>query len=72
MGAFRFKDSDVYYQWASDISFNGIRLEVLTSKRDILFDVGAPESGHITVNTFGKDVDADLIVAAVELTRTAR
>ena len=42
------------------------QLEVLSAEGDILFDVSIPDEGPITVNTFGKEVAADLIKAALE------
>jgi hypothetical protein len=62
-------DRPVKYQWASDVAFNGIRLEVLSGEGDILFDVSVPDAGAITVNTFGNEVAADLMMAAVETAR---
>jgi hypothetical protein len=56
----------IAYQWASDVSFDGIRLEVLSNEGEILFDVSVPDGHPITVNTFGKEIDVDLILAAVE------
>jgi hypothetical protein len=67
MGQFMHNNSAVKYQWASDIAFDGIRLEVLSETGDGLFDVSIPENGAITVNTFGKEVPASLVIAAVEI-----
>ena len=66
MGTLTSEDGTVTYQWASDVAFDGIRLEVLSAEGDILFDVSIPDEGPITVNTFGKEVAADLIKAALE------
>ncbi|MET4632265.1 hypothetical protein [Kaistia defluvii] len=72
MGALKFEGRTVEYQWATDVSFDGIRLEVLSNEGDVLFDVSIPDDGHITVNTFGKEVSASLIAAAVEIARRPR
>jgi len=53
------------YQGASDVNFDGIRLEVLSDQGDILFDVILPDRGPVTVNTFSKEAPIDLITAAV-------
>jgi len=60
MGTLKLDDCAMKYQWASDVDFDGIRLEVLS------------DDGHITINTFGKDVPTDLIAAAVEIARRPR
>ena len=60
------------YQWATDVAFDGLRLEVLSPEGDMLFDVSIPEGGPITVNTFGKEVAADVMLAAIETARGAR
>ncbi|MFC3077684.1 hypothetical protein ACFODL_06240 [Phenylobacterium terrae] len=60
------------YQWASDVGFDGIRLEVLTTEADMLFDVSVPEQGPMSVNTFSNEVAADLILAALDLARQRR
>ncbi|WP_159983288.1 MULTISPECIES: hypothetical protein [unclassified Novosphingobium] len=56
----------VVFQWASDIAFDGIRLEILSDDSDVVFDVSIPEDGPMTVNTFGKEVAVDLIKVAIE------
>jgi len=61
--------SAVKYQWASDVDFDGIRLEVLSDDGTMLFDVSVPDRGSMTINTFGKDVAAALIEAAIEAAR---
>ncbi|MEO6217450.1 MAG: hypothetical protein ABIO86_15585 [Sphingomonas sp.] len=72
MGTLRLEHRTVTYQWASDIDFDGIRLEVLTNEGDMLFDVSVPNDGPITINTFGTEIAADLMMAAVEIARRAR
>jgi len=69
MEAQLFEDRGMRCRWASDVSYDGIRLEVIAANGDVLFDVGVPDEGPFSVNTFGVDVDADLIVAAIELAR---
>jgi hypothetical protein len=47
-------------------------MEVLSDEGDIIFDVSITDHGGITVNTFDKDVDADLVIAAIEAARRPR
>jgi hypothetical protein len=72
MGTLKLEDRRAKYQWASDVDFDGIRLEVLSDDGNTLFDISIPDDGHITSNTFGKEVAADLIEAAVEIARQPR
>jgi hypothetical protein len=72
MGTLKFEDRTVKYQWATDVAFDGIRLEVLSSQGDILFDVSVADEGPITINTFGKEVAANLVEAAIEVARRSR
>ena len=64
-----FEDCAVKYQWASDVTFDGVRLEVLSDNGDVLFDLSVPDKGQMTVNTFGNEVAATLIEAAIEVVR---
>lgn len=72
MGTLKLEDRTAEYQWATDVDFDGIRLEVLSGDGDTLFDISIPDDGHITINTFGKEVDADLIDAALQIARQPR
>jgi len=72
MGTLKRADITAEYQWASDVNADCIRLEVLSDERDVLFDVSIPDDGDITINTFGKDISADLVEAAVEIARRPR
>lgn len=54
------------------MDFDGIRLEVLSADGDTFFDISIPDDGHITINTFGKEVAADLIDAALQIARQPR
>lgn len=72
MGTLKIENHTAEYQWATDVNFDGIRLEVLSSDGNTLFDISIPDDAHITVNTFGKEVAADLIEAAVEIARQPR
>jgi len=72
MGKLKLEDRTIEYQWASDVDFDGIRLEVLSDEGNELFDVSITDDGHIAINTFGKEVPADLIEAAVEIARSPR
>lgn len=67
MGTLTFEQRAVEYQWASDIAFDGIRLEILSNGKDVIFDVSVPDEGPITVNTFGHEVAANLLMAAIEV-----
>lgn len=67
MGTLQLEHQLVEYQWASDVSFDGIRLEVLSNSGDVICDVCVSENGSTTVNTFGKEVGADVLVAAIKV-----
>lgn len=67
MGTLIPENQTVKYQWASDVNFDGIRLEVLSKGEGVLFDVSVGEDGSITVNTFGREVSIDVIRAALAL-----
>ena len=67
MGTLALNDSLFEYQWASDVEFDGIRLEVLAENGETLFDISVPEHGPTMVNTFAREVEADLIVAALAI-----
>ncbi|MBU0780804.1 MAG: hypothetical protein KKC72_12270 [Alphaproteobacteria bacterium] len=69
MGTLKIENRTAEYQWATDVNFDGIRLEVLSIDGNTLFDISIPDYGHVTVNTFGKEVAADLIDAAVKIAR---
>lgn len=62
----------VEYQWATDVAFDGIRMEVLSEEGNVIFDVSVPDVGAVTVNTFGKEVDIDLLLIAVEVAKRPR
>ena len=53
--------------WASDINFDGIRLEVYDSKGQHWFNVSVPDVGIATVNTFSDEVPFDVVNAALGL-----
>ncbi|MEH2590329.1 hypothetical protein [Bradyrhizobium sp. AZCC 1721] len=72
MGTLTYEDRTVKYQWASDVDFDGIRMEVLSDSGDTLLDLSVPDDGPITVNAFGKEVAAALIEAAIEVVRRSR
>ncbi|MBW7972451.1 hypothetical protein [Bradyrhizobium sp. BR 10289] len=72
MGKLTFEDRIVEYQWASDVEFDGIRMEVLSDDGRTLFDLSVPDDGPITINTFGKEIAASLIEAAIEVARRPR
>lgn len=52
MGILTFEERAVEYQWASDISFDGVRLEVLSSGGNVIFEVSEPDEGPITGQHF--------------------
>lgn len=72
MGTISTENGHIEYQWASDVEFEGIRLEVLTGDRDVMFDVSVPNHGPITVNTFSGEVSASLIALAVSVAETRK
>ncbi|MFJ6023541.1 hypothetical protein ACIQC9_02925 [Brevundimonas sp. NPDC092305] len=57
------------YQYASEVDFDGIRLEVLTADDDVMFDVSGPVIGEMTVNTFGVEISAALLATAIMAAR---
>ena len=67
MGRLRAGNGEFVYQLASDVGFNGIRLEVLTIEGDVWFDVSLPEEGELSVNTFSNDVPHEVVLAAIAL-----
>lgn len=72
MGTLSYGDHTIDYQWATDVNFEGLRLEVWTSDENMLFDVSVADGGTITVNTFDKEVAAELMLAALDLARSRR
>lgn len=67
MGTMVVGSQTVEYQWATDVAFEGIRLEILSNDGDMVFDVSLPDNGPMTVNTFSKEVAAELIKVAIEM-----
>ena len=53
--------------WASDVAFDGIRLEVYDQVGAVFFDLSISEGGKITINTFSNEVPAEIVLAAIEL-----
>lgn len=47
MGMLTLEDRTLRYQWASDVAFDGIRMEVLLDDGNVLFDVSVPNNGSI-------------------------
>lgn len=72
MGTLTLENRTVEYQWASDVAFDGIRLEILSDDGGTLFDVSVPDDGPITINTFGKEVAASLIEAAIQIVHRSK
>lgn len=66
MGTLTLENRTVEYQWTTDVSFDGIRMEILSKDGEMLFDVSIPDDGPMTVNTFGKEVAVDLIRLAAD------
>lgn len=66
------QDGTVEYQWATDVAFDGVRLEILSVEGDMLFDVSVPDVGPMTINTFGKEIAADTVMATIDLAHSAR
>ena len=59
------------FQWASDVEFDGLRLEGLDGA-DVVVDVSVPTAGTMTVNTFATEAPAELIEAALDIARRDR
>lgn len=72
MGTLALKQCSVEYRWASEVLFDGIRLEVLSNAGEVIFDISVSENGPATVNTFGKEVPVDLLIAAIEVAQGPR
>ncbi|MDH2346671.1 MULTISPECIES: hypothetical protein [unclassified Bradyrhizobium] len=72
MGTLTVENRTVKYRWASDVDFDGIRMEILSDDGGVLFDVSVPDDGPITINTFGKEVAASLIDTAIQVARRSR
>ena len=72
MGTLKLHNRMAEYQWATDVNFGGLRLEVLSDDGNVLFDASILDDGHITINTFGNEVAIDLIEACVEIARRPR
>ncbi len=69
MGTLVVEGQAFQYQWASDVAFEGIRLEVLSPEGEVLFDMSLPEGGSATLNSFANEVPIALVTAAVGLLR---
>lgn len=69
MGTLSTASGEFEYQWASAVSFDGVRLEVLTDDGNVLFDISIPERGDLTINTFSNEIAASLITAAIDVAR---
>ena len=67
MGTLSVEGRTYQYQWASDVAFDGIRLEVLSPEGDVLFDMSLPEGGSATLNSFANEVSVALVTAAIGL-----
>ncbi|WAT18160.1 hypothetical protein OZN62_00860 [Aurantiacibacter sp. MUD11] len=53
--------------WASDVAFDGIRLEVFSHSGELWFDISMPEGGDISVNTFNNAVPHKVLSAALDM-----
>jgi len=69
MGTLTISDGNFEYLWASDVDYDGMRLEVNDLEGQFWFDVSVSDAGTMTVNTFSREVPADLITAAVALAK---
>ena len=72
MGTIRLRNRTAEYLWASDVDFDGIRLEVLSDDGNTLLDVSVPDDGPITMNTFGKEAAVDIVIAAIEVAKAGQ
>jgi hypothetical protein len=55
------------YRWASDVDFEGLRLEAVSQRGELLFDISVADDGPMTINTFGNEVAAKEVLAALEI-----
>ena len=55
------------YHWASDVDFDGLRLEAVSQRGELLFDISVADDGPMTINTFGNEVAAKEVLAALEI-----
>ncbi|UGY14051.1 hypothetical protein [Bradyrhizobium septentrionale] len=58
------EDRPMRYQWASDVAFDGIRMEVFSDDGNVLFDVSVADNCSITISAFGGEVAANVIEAS--------
>jgi hypothetical protein len=70
MGTLTIRDGDYEYLWESDVDYDSMRLEVNDLEGQFWFDVSLSNAGTMTVNTFSREVPADLIMAAVALAKS--
>lgn len=69
MGTLSTTSGEFEYQWATDVGFDGVRLEVLTGDGDVLFDISVPEHGDLTINTFSNEIPTGVVTAAIDVAR---
>jgi hypothetical protein len=67
MGKLTTAHGEYEYLWASDVEFDGIRLEVSDLAGEHWFDVSVPEDGSLTVNTFSREVPSEVVLAAISV-----
>lgn len=72
MGALTVEGQTFRYQWASDVAFDGIRLEVLSHEGDVFFEISLPDTGPATANSFSNEVPVALVTAAIDLAAQSR
>ncbi len=71
MGTLARYDSLFEYQWASDVEFDGIRLEVLAGGWRNAFDISVPEHGPTMSTPSREKSKQNLIVAALAIAQSA-
>jgi hypothetical protein len=69
VASFSVADGEYQCLWASDVAFDGIRLEILDHSGAVFFDLSIPETGALAINTFSNDVPLEVVSAAVEFAR---
>ena len=69
MGTLTSKQGEYEFLWASDITFDGIRLEVYDQGGKLWFEVSVPDEDDLAVNTFSREVPAELLLSAMSIAR---
>jgi hypothetical protein len=58
--------------WASDVEFDGIRLEAWQVDGPLLLDISCRDDGALTLSTWVEEVAVELVEACIALARARR